>query len=166
MRFTRGFTLIELMVTIAVLAIVISIAVPSFSGMLRENRSLALTSELQGAIQLARSEAVKRRGNVVLCRRDTAGNVCKNGTDWARGWLIRIEYIDSANVVKNEVLKSWDSAGSLVVNGPEDGLTFKSNGTVVKTATFTVNAPGCTGAQKRALNVSPIGTTTLKKVDC
>jgi len=157
MRFTRGFTLIELMVTIAVLAIVISIAVPSFSGMLRQNRSLALTSELQGAIQLARSEAVKRRGNVVLCRRNAAGDACQNGTDWANGWLI---------LAGTTVIKVWDSAGSLVVTGPNTGLTFKSNGAVVATANFAVNASGCSGLQKRTLTVSTIGSTTLTKVDC
>lgn len=157
MRFTRGFTLIELMVTIAVLAIVISIAVPSFSNILRENRTLALTSELQGAIQLARSEAVKRRSNVVLCRRNTAGDACANGTDWANGWLI---------LSGTTVIKVWDSAGSMVVAGPNTGLTFKSNGTVVSTVNFAVNASGCSGTQKRTLAVSTIGSTTLDKVSC
>lgn len=157
MRVTRGFTLIELMVTIAVLAIVISIAVPSFSNVLRENRTLAMTNELQGAIQLARSEAVKRRSNVMLCRRNAAGDACDNGADWAAGWIIL-----SGTVV----IKAWDSAGSLVVAGPAAGLTFKSNGTVAATQNFAVNAPSCTGAQKRTLAVSAIGTTTLAKVNC
>lgn len=157
MRFTRGFTLIELMVTIAVLAIVISIAVPSFSGMLRENRSLALTSELQGAIQLARSEAVKRRGNVVICRRNAAGTACDNSADWAAGWIILSGGI---------VIKVWDSVTGLVVAGPDTGLTFKSNGTVTAAANFAVNTQSCSGLQKRTLEVTAIGTTTQKKIDC
>ncbi|MDQ7983357.1 GspH/FimT family pseudopilin [Pseudomonas sp. G34] len=157
MRFTRGFTLIELMVTIAVLAIVISIAAPSFSNILRDNRTLAMTNELQGAIQLARSEAVKRRSNVVICRRNAAGDDCDNSADWAAGWLI---------LSGTTVIKVWDAVTGLAVAGPGTGLTFKSNGTVTAASNFAVNTPSCTGPQKRTLAVSVIGTTTQKKVDC
>lgn len=157
MRVTRGFTLIELMVTIAVLAIVISIAAPSFSNILRENRTLAMTNELQGAIQLARSEAVKRRSNVVICRRNTAGTACDNSADWAAGWLI---------LSGSTVIKVWDSVTGLAVAGPNAALTFKSNGMVATAANFAVNTPSCTGQQKRTLSVTLIGTTTLAKVDC
>lgn len=157
MRFTRGFTIIELMVTIAVLAIVVSIAAPSFSNILRENRTVAMTNELQGAIQLARSEAVKRRSNVVICRRNTAGDACDNSADWAAGWLI---------LSGTTVIKVWDAVTGLVVAGPNTGLTFKSNGMVTAVTNFSVNTPSCTGPQKRTLSVTLIGTTTLAKADC
>ncbi len=159
MRFTRGFTIIELMVTIAVLAIVVSIAAPSFSNILRENRTVAMTNELQGALQLARSEAVKRRSNVVICRRNAAGTACDNSTDWAAGWLI---------LSGGTVIKVWDAVTGLAVAGPNAALTFKSNGmvTAANVTVFSVNTPSCTGPQKRTLEISTIGTTTQKKIDC
>ena len=66
MRSVRGFTLIELMVTVAVLAIVLTIAVPSFSNLIQSSRTNALVNELNGTLQIARSEALKRRKNVIV----------------------------------------------------------------------------------------------------
>lgn len=119
MHYSRAFTLIELMVTLAVLAIVISLAAPSFSNMLQENRLSALTNELQGALQLARSEAVKRRVNVAVCRSNADQSDCENGTDWAGGWLM---------MANDEVLKVWDPAQGVTVTGPSTGVTFRGNG--------------------------------------
>lgn len=159
MRFTRGFTLIELLVTLAVLAVVISIAAPSFSNILQENRALSLTNELQGALQLARSEAVKRRKDVTICSRNADQDGCQNGTDWAGGWII---------MAGNVVIKSWDGTGNMAVAGPNAGLTFRANGMTSADATtvFSVNASTCVNQQKRQVEVSIIGTTSTTKVNC
>lgn len=159
MRYSRGFTLIELMVTIAVLAIVVSIAAPSFSKMLQDNRVLSVSSELQGALQLSRSEAVKRGQNVTLCRRDDAGTACADGTDWGNGWVI-------LGGTANTLIKSWDGAADLAIAGPSSGITFQPNG-MATPETFSVkHASSCTGKEKRTLEVKRTGTTTLDKVNC
>lgn len=158
MRHSRGFTLIELMVTIAVLAIVVSIAAPSFSSMLQDNRALSMSTELQGALQLARAEAIKRRQDVVICKRNSAGTACNDGTDWAAGWLIR--------QVGGDVLKVWDSAQAMVVTGPNTGVTFRSNGMVAASGSFSVKPSSCTAQQRRTIAVSLTGSTTLDKATC
>lgn len=78
----RGFTMLELMVTIAVLAIIMGMAAPSFRNMMLSNSLSAAGNEVIAALQLARMEAVRRRGNVEVCP-TTDGEEC-GGDDWAR----------------------------------------------------------------------------------
>lgn len=77
-----GFTLIELMVTIAVLAIVAVLAAPSFGNLIDRSRLTASANEVVGALQTARMEAVRRNTSVVLCP-STDGATC-DGADWQR----------------------------------------------------------------------------------
>lgn len=90
MRIMQGFTLVELIITLAVAAILLSLAVPSFSTMIMNNRATADTNELLADINYARSEAVKRGSPVGICRTNnpTAGNPCTQGTSFADGWIV------------------------------------------------------------------------------
>ena len=152
----KGFTLIELMVTLAVLARVLGIAVPSFNGMLQDSRASSVGSEHHGALQLARSEAIKRRKAVVVCRRNADGSNCENGTDWASGWLIMTD---------DGVLRLWDTTQELAVVGPNAGVTFESSG-MASASSFSVKSTSCSGQQKRVISVSVSGAAALKKDAC
>lgn len=81
----HGFTLVELMITLAVVAIVVSIAAPSMGQFIRENRAATQANNVLASIQLARSEAINRNVRVTL-RSTTGGSVWENGwsvfTDW------------------------------------------------------------------------------------
>ena len=87
-----GFTLIELMVTLAIGAILLTQGVPSFMATIKNNRLITYTNDLVGDINLARSEAVKRGVRVVLCRSadPSAATPTCSGTanTWSTGWLI------------------------------------------------------------------------------
>jgi type IV fimbrial biogenesis protein FimT len=76
----RGFTLIELMVTVAVLAIVLSLAAPSFASLMASNRMSTQTNEFIGALNLARSEALRRAQPVTLLSADN--------DNYSRGWTV------------------------------------------------------------------------------
>lgn len=80
MLVNRGFTLIELMVTIAVLAIVLGIAVPSFQDFVRKNRLVATTNNLVSALAMARSEAIKRAARVTVA-----------SANWSAGWQVFVD---------------------------------------------------------------------------
>lgn len=154
----KGFTLIELMITLAVLAIVLSLAAPSFSSMLRDNRASAMSSELQGALQFARAEAVKRRQSVVICRGNAGGTGCDNAADWGAGWLVR--------QAGGEVIKVWDGVSGLAIAGPAAGLTFLGSGMASSASNFSVTPNHCSGEQRRLISVSATGASTLSKAAC
>ncbi len=85
-----GFTLVELMVTMAVLGILASMAAPSFSAWLARVRITSQTNELMGDISYARSESATRGANVTICV-SSDGKTC-TGTDWAAG---RLAFVDT-----------------------------------------------------------------------
>lgn len=157
MKNQAGFTLIELMVTIAILAIVLGIAIPSFSNILMNNRIDTAAQELYGALQLARSEGVKRKEGIRICRSNADFDECANGTDWSSGWLM---------VESGEVLRVWQPGAGLVITGPIQGVTFFGSGMANAEEEFEIEGPSCVNDQKRAVKVIRIGTTTLRKTAC
>jgi prepilin-type N-terminal cleavage/methylation domain-containing protein len=89
---SRGFTIIELMVTLGVVAILIAVAVPSFSSMVKGNRLSTQVNMVMADIHLARSESVKRGVRVIMCR-SASPNIttptCGGNTqDWSTGYLV------------------------------------------------------------------------------
>jgi type IV fimbrial biogenesis protein FimT len=86
MRNTRGFTLIELLVAVAVFAILMSLAIPSFSASRLTSQLRASANQLVASANLARSEAIKRGGNVRMCVSAT-GTSCGTG-NWQQGWIV------------------------------------------------------------------------------
>lgn len=78
----RGFTLIELVVTLAVLAVLVTIAVPSFREMINRNRLVSGANEYIAVLHVAKSEAIRRNASVTVCP-TTSGSAC-GGDDWRR----------------------------------------------------------------------------------
>src|SRR5690242_21923794 len=78
----RGYTLIEMMIAVAIMAILAAVAVPSFATIQKNAARRTALNNFWHAIFLARSEAVKRNSVIALCRSDD-GSTCNNsGTDW------------------------------------------------------------------------------------
>ncbi len=132
-RMQRGFTLVELMVTIAVLAIIMALAVPSFTGLIRSSRLTGAANELVASVQLARSEAVRLNGGVSLCRSDD-GATCASGGNWTRyltvtrdGTVLRTTTLRTGLVVTSNTL---DAMGDKLTFGA-DGIARNSSGTPV-----------------------------------
>lgn len=86
---TRGFTVLELMVTLAVAAILFSVAVPNMQAFARNNRLTAAANDLLRSFHVARTEAIKRQQNVVVCASanpTAASPTCSYGE--FTGWIV------------------------------------------------------------------------------
>ena len=84
-----GFSIIELMVTLCVAAIAVTVAVPSFQTSLANNRLLTYSNELVVGLNFTRSEAIKRSTFVSICA-STNQSTC-TGSDWTQGWIIFVD---------------------------------------------------------------------------
>lgn len=90
-RRTPGFTLIELMVTIIILAVIVAIAFPNYTMLMNSNRLSAASNDIVADLQLARSEAIRRNTRTIVCA--SADNAtCAGGAGAWTGW---ITYVDS-----------------------------------------------------------------------
>ena len=85
-----GFTLIELMVTVAVLAIVLTVAVPSFANLVNGNRLTAQANDMLAGLILARTEAIKQNQSMLFCH-SSDGETCSGApaAGW-QGWLVAL----------------------------------------------------------------------------
>ena len=111
-----GFTAIELLIVISIVAILAASAIPSYSSLIANQRAKAVSAELFATLSIARSEAIKRNANVTL-KANTLG--------WADGWTI----VDSTNTV----LDSRGRSNGVTITTTPAGMTgvvFRSMGRV------------------------------------
>lgn len=125
---SAGFTLIEMMIALAVAAIVTFMAMPSFRDYLARTVVRTQVSDLSGAIRLARSEAIKRGRTVILCHTAdalAAQPQCTTGSDWSSGWVIR----QGEQAIR--VQPAYANSGGILASSGITTLQFLPTGSVV-----------------------------------
>jgi type IV fimbrial biogenesis protein FimT len=174
----RGFTMIELMLTVSVLAVLLGLAVPSFLETVRTNRMISQNNEFIGSLNFARSEALKRSDSVSACASADQAT-CTGATDWTTGWIVFADRdADGDRDLDPDGDPATDDGDSLLqakgAAPPEYTLNatansfvrFGSSGTSFAPETFNLVRTGCVGPKARRVNVSLVGRVSTTTVAC
>lgn len=165
----RGFTLLELMTGIAVMGILLVIAVPSFSSIMRNSQIAAESGNLVAALTLARSEAIKRGVRVSACAATADQTACDTTGKWDNGWLVFEDNFGAAGVLdpSDVLVQSWGAPAEKVsITTTALAVTFSRQARAEFAETFTVTKPGCTSDQRRQISVDISGRVGLKRIAC
>ncbi|MDP9140636.1 MAG: GspH/FimT family pseudopilin [Pseudomonadota bacterium] len=132
--FNAGFTLLELVITIVILSILLTMAVPSFRDFMASRATTAQINDLAGSIRLARAEAIKRGFPVSICSStdaDSDAPSCADDAEWSTGWVIFSDRnadgtIDDTDTVVR-VQPGYSNSGGLTASD-DTAITFNSTG--------------------------------------
>lgn len=167
----QGMTMIELMIAMLVLAILVAIAIPSFREFLNNNRTVAATNDLVTALNLARSEALRRATTTIVCASADKAT-CSGALDWTRGWIVFVDTDGNGAVGGNELLQVWNGvSGAITATADQDRATYNAMGmgqmgAGIPTITFRIGDPGCTGVHVGQTVMSTVGSLRSTKVAC
>jgi len=158
-----GFTIIELMIALAIGAILLVLAVPSFLDLIKTNRLTAQSNSLVTALHLARNEAINRGHDIRVL--SISGN-----TDWASGWEIRLD-VDGDGAIDagiDTVVRNFDAIEKATMVGDFDNVTYQSTGFVAAVNTMILTADQCTSAHEyiRVVSVGLSGLLSSEKQTC
>lgn len=133
-----GFTLIELMVVVTLVAVLQSLAVPALSGLLNSMRLTAAVNSLFSSLLLARSEAIKRNSRAVVCK-SASGDACATTGGWDQGWIVFHDANNNGIREANEAILSREQvlASPLRLVGNEPVLSYVSYTPMGRTAYVT-----------------------------
>lgn len=161
-----GFTLTELLVTVAIVAILLGIAIPSFTALMQRNRLTTITNSFVTSLSYARNEAIKRGAQVTMANKGADG-------DWSSGWDICVDGdADDACATADvdTLLRTADavpSGYSIGTSGEGDYQTFAgfiANGLPKNTAfgaTFDI-CQGSNGSNSRQIVINATGRASVK----
>ncbi len=158
-----GVTMMELMIVVAIAAILATIAAPSFSDFINRTRQTSTMTQLTGDLNRARSEAIKRNRRVLVCARST-DTACGAGTSWQNGWLVCYdENQDGAcdtgtSANPNPVAVHPALNAHLALTGSAASISFNPNGTQGTGGAATLTLAGnWTGAVNNVATIAATG---------
>lgn len=178
LRLTKGLTLVELMVTLAVLAILMALAIPELSPFIARRRAESQADALASSMRFARMEAIKRGQRIAVCPIQDAhaqSLSCSGSTaNWTNGWVIFVDDDADSNISDQEpvlkVQQAFPSGSSITSNGNSKAIVFKPNGLLTLGDAGTIqitprpNDSGENQAQtNRCVALSMTGRVSFKK---
>jgi len=171
-----GFTLIELMITVAIIAVLSMIAVPSFDSAILGSRLTSSANNFIATLQFARTEAIKRGAQVSVCRSADAAT-CATSGNWQQGWIAYCNALTATPTVCDPtntgtvvlVLQAGaalPTGFSMTTTTPASTYLINFPATGVGTSAFVLKlcrATPSSGEQWREIQVTPTGRTSVTK---
>lgn len=143
MKRITGFTIIELLITLGLMAIIVSLTVPSFRNIIRDSSLAAASGEFLGALNYARAEAIRRSRPVIICK-STNGTNCSNTSQWEQGWLAYVDDDNSEDLsAADTIMRVWPGFdGNMTLRGDTQfdvAIRYSSMGVLsADTGTFVI----------------------------
>lgn len=164
---TKGLTLIELIVAMSIFSILAAIAVPSMQAFMRNNRLTSTTNDLATALNLARSEAVKRGTAIKICISNADQDNCDTTTTaWENGWITFVDDDGDDNIDADEnVLRlSASPREGITISSAQDisTLTFNGDGSADEIASFAICGDS-NDLVGRGINISRTGNISAAR---
>lgn len=158
-----GFTLIEMMVTVAIAAILAMIAVPSFNEAMLGSKLSSLANNFVVSAQLARSEAIKRNAPVTFCASSNS-STCTGA--WNDGWLVFHDANNNASVDANELIYTQAPfPNGFLLSGAVTSINFQPTGYGATSANLTLcRSEPIVGTQQRTITINATGRPVVEKV--
>ncbi|MET3931163.1 GspH/FimT family pseudopilin [Lysobacter soli] len=169
---SRGFTLIELMITIAVLAIGSALAYPAFTSVIKSNRIATSTNGLLAAFNLARTEAIRSNRGGGVCP-STSGAQC-DGADWNVGYLAYTDMDSSGTFTTGDTaIRYFEGNSALRLTAVANGggvsqIPFDRTGRTSQQAELTLKLADCSTGQdyQRLITLKRSGQARMEKRSC
>jgi type IV fimbrial biogenesis protein FimT len=167
----NGFTLLELMVTLAVAAILLSVGVPSFRGMMLDNRLVNETNQFVTAVNLARSAAVRYQRNATVCMTtnySAAVPSCGGSNDWSTGWVVWVDKDRDGAASASEILAVHEPvAGSITMTTTAaSAFTYDARGFGTTGSDDVVLCDDRSAETGRLIKVNNVGRTNVSRQTC
>lgn len=164
-RADGGFSLIEMLVVLALIGIVTMLAAPSFNSAFLSNRLAAYANSFVASAQLARSEAIKRNRPVHVCR-SADGAACAASGTWQQGWIVWSDDNSNGTLDAGEAVVQIQQAISVdyQLNSSAGGydLAFQPVGGGSSAATLKLcRASPNPGAQERQIKIDATGRPSV-----
>lgn len=123
----RGFTMIELMLAVGILAILLALSVPSIRTISANNQIAVANNSIVTGFNLARSEAVSRGNSVSICPSEN-GTACEDGK-WETGWIVFDNADGNGTMVETEVIRASVQNSDIARSGLAGNVVFNPDGT-------------------------------------
>lgn len=129
---TNGFTIVELLIVMAIAVILITIGMPSFQNMVKDKRMATTVDTLLTDLEIAKSEAMTRNHAVIVCRHNgqtATPTTCNNTAEWKDGWVIFVDTNADNKVDADELLRVTNALGAGVKLSYSNAIiTFNARG--------------------------------------
>lgn len=155
-RIAPGFTLIEVLIVVAILGVIVSIGLPSMRDLIASTKVKTAANDTFASLNIARSEAVKRNAGVQIVPNDAA--------NWGAGWLVRVVGTADSLQVQDPI------TGDVAVGGPNTDVRYRGDGRLVDASgavlasavAFTFIATGFAHIQMRCIRIDPSGRPSVR----